>query len=81
MKVIEGETLCSAQLRGNEHVGKKDKSVLYKHKLMEHGDEEVDFRMEITGVLFKDPLSRQAGESVRIQARQKSELMNRKSQF
>ena len=36
--------------------------------------------MEITGV-FKDALSRQAEESVRIQARTNSELMNSKSQF
>ena len=36
--------------------------------------------MEITGV-FKDALSRQAEESVRIQSRKGSELMNSKSQF
>ena len=34
-------------------------SVLYKHKLLEHENEEVDFAMEITGV-FKDALTRQA---------------------
>ena len=84
VKVYEGETSRSARLRGIEHVrsynGKKEESVLYKHKLLEHENEEVDFKMEITGI-FKDPLSRQAEESVRIQARQKSELMNSKSQF
>ena len=36
--------------------------------------------MEITGT-FKDALSRQAEEAVRIQARNPSESMNSKSQF
>ena len=61
-------------------MGKKEDSVLYKHKILEHKDEEVDIKMEITGI-FKDALSRQAEESVRIQARKPSELMNSKSQF
>ena len=84
MKVYEGETSRSARLRGIEHVrsyiAKREDSVLYKHKILEHKDEEVDFQMEITGV-FKDPLSRQAEESVRIQGRKNSELMNSKSEF
>ena len=84
VKVYEGETSRSARLRGIEHVrsyiAKREDSVLYKHKILEHKDEEVDFQMEITGV-FKDPLSRQAEESVRIQGRKNSELMNSKSEF
>jgi hypothetical protein len=84
VKVYEGETSRSARLRGIEHVrlyvGGKEVSVLYNHKVLEHENEEVDFKMEITGV-FKDALSRQAEESVRIQARKNSELMNSKSQF
>ena len=36
--------------------------------------------MEITGT-FRDALTRQAEESIRIQTRKKSELMNSKSQF
>ena len=36
--------------------------------MLEHRNEEVEFKTEITGV-FKDALSRQADESVRIQAR------------
>ena len=83
-KVYEGESSRSARLRGIEHlkqyVGKKEDSVLYKHKILEHNNEDVEFKMEITGV-FKDALSRQAEESVRIQARKGSELMNSKSQF
>ena len=83
-KVYEGETSRSARLRGIEHVkqlaGKKSDSVLYKHKLSEHKDEEVEFKMEITGT-FKDALSRQAEEAVRIQSRKPSEIMNSKSEF
>ena len=48
--------------------------------MLEHKNEEVEFKMEITGV-FRDALSRQADESVRIQARKNSELMNSKSEF
>ena len=83
-KVYEGESSRSARLRGIEHFkqleGKKNESVLYKHKLMEHPNEEVEFKMEITGI-FKDALSRQADEAVRIQSRKPSQLMNSKSEF
>ena len=84
MKVYEGETSRSARLRGKEHVDayrrKNSDSVLYKHKLVEHENENVDFVMEITGV-FRDALTRQADEAVRIQARKNEELMNSKSEF
>ena len=84
MKVYEGETSRSARLRGKEHVDayrrKESDSVLYKHKLVEHENEDVDFAMEITGV-FSDALSRQADEAVRIHARKNEELMNSKSEF
>ena len=38
------------------------------------------FRMEITQK-FKDPLSRQANEAVRISERKKNELLNSKNEF
>ena len=38
-----------------QYVGKKEDSVLYKHKILEHNNEDVEFKMEITGV-FKDAL-------------------------
>ena len=45
VKVYEG----SARIRGIEHVrsyiGMKEDIVPYKHKLLEHRDEEVDFKM------------------------------------
>ena len=82
--MYEGETSRSARIRGIEHVrglnGKKLDNMLYKHKILEHAHEEVDFKMEITGV-FKDALTRQAEEAVRIKSRKNSELMNSKSQF
>ena len=54
-------------------------SVLYTlNYILEHENEEEIFEMEITGV-FKDALSRQAEESVRIQTRKSYELMNSKS--
>ena len=57
VKVYEGETSHSARLRGIEHLksyySKRNDSVLYKHKMLEHKNEEVKFKMEITQK-FKD---------------------------
>ena len=47
---------------------------------MEHMNEDVEYGLEITGI-FKDPLTRQANESVRIYNRKGSELLNSKSEF
>ena len=59
LRVYEGETSRSARLRGIEHVKsfnhKRADSVLLKHKILEHENEDVDFEMKITGV-FKDVL-------------------------
>ena len=83
-KIYEGETSRSARLRGKEHkAGLKNKNtnnVRYKQKLMDHIDEEMEVTMEITKV-FKDPLTRQANEAVRISGRNKNEILNSKSQF
>ena len=55
--------------------------MLYKHKILEHPEEEnIKFKMEITG-LYKDALTRQANEAVRIKNCEKSEILNSKSQF
>ena len=84
IKVYEGETGRSARLRGAEHVAdlknKRKNSVLYKHKMCEHKNEEVKFTMEITGK-FKDALTRQANEAVRIFRRSPLESLNSKSEF
>ena len=83
-KIYEGETSRSARIRGKEHVNdlekKNEKSALYKHKVLEHSDENVKYRMEITGI-FKDALTRQANESVRIQQRKPLETLNSKCEF
>lgn len=84
-RVYEGETSRSARLRGKEHLAgfknKKESNMLYKHKILEHPEEEnISFKMEITG-LFKDALTRQANEAVRIKNCKKSEILNSKSQF
>ena len=84
IRIYEGETSRSARTRGQEHLrglmkGKEDCSI-FKHKQNEHKDEEMKIKMEITKK-FKDPLTRQANESVRISNRSKSELLNSKSEF
>ena len=84
IRVYEGETGRSARLRGLEHVKelekKAAKSVLFKHANNEHKNEAVKFRMEITKS-FKDALSRQANEAVRISSRTSQQLLNSKSEF
>ena len=71
-------------MRGAEHLKqlekKSDKSVLFKHKMAVHKNENVKFKMEITG-RFKDALTRQANEAVRISSRPTHELVNSKSKF
>ena len=47
---------------------------------LEYINEEMNVKMEITGV-FKDALSRQAEEAVRIFSRRPHELLNSKSEF
>ena len=47
---------------------------------MDHINEDVEFGLEITGI-FKDALTRQANESIRIYNRQGSEILNCKSEF
>ena len=82
--MYEGETGRSARLRGAEHLKdfekKREKSVLYKHKVSDHPHEEVKFKMEITQK-FKDALTRQANEAVRIYSRPGHETLNSKSEF
>jgi hypothetical protein len=83
-KVYEGETARSARIRGVEHLrgfkGGKSDSVLHKHKQTDHENEDMEFSMKITK-RFRDPLSRQANEAVRISNRPKGELLNSKTEF
>ena len=83
-KIYEGETARSARVRGAEHLSgfNNDRvdNALYKHKHNDHEHEEMKFSMEITK-RFKDPLSRQANEAIRISSREKCELLNSKNEF
>ena len=83
-KIYEGETSRSARIRGKEHLKdlekKNENSALYKHKILEHPKENVQYRMKITGI-FKDALTRQANEAVRIQQRKPLETLNSKCEF
>ena len=82
IKVYEGETSRSAMLRGAEHLkqleNQTENSVLFKHEMTAHQHEQVKFRMEITDT-FKNALTRQANEAVRISTRPIQELVNSKS--
>ena len=79
----EGESHRKISVRGSEHVKalvKKDKrSPLYKHKLQHHPHEDCIFKLKVVKK-FKDALTRQADESVRIQ-NLKGLSMNSKSEF
>ena len=83
-KIYEGETGRSARIRGSEHVNdllkKRKNSVLFKHISSNHQNEDVKFKLEITG-RFRDALSRQSNEAVRIHNRSNAELLNSKSEF
>ena len=82
--MYEGETGRSARIRGAEHVkdleGKKQKSVLFKHKMTDHKNENFKFQMEITNK-FKDALTRQANEAVQIYSVPDTNSLNSKSEF
>ena len=84
IKVYEGETGRSARIRGAEHLKdfqkERKQSVLFKHKMTDHKNEQVRFKMMITKQ-FHDPLTRQANEAVRISTRPSHELLNSKSEF
>ena len=60
----------------------RSSSVLFKHKENEHKHETMKITMKITKK-FKDPLTRQANEAVRITNRNecKGELLNSKTEF
>jgi hypothetical protein len=79
--VYEGETARSARIRSTEHITilklKKSDSVSYKHKLTEHPNEEVKFKFEVTN-RFKDALTRQDNDAVRIDSRKNTKLLNTK---
>ena len=64
-----GETSRTMFCRGKEHMKgldeKKKESVLWEHSQSAHEGQQIDYTMQATG-FFKDPLTRQINESVRI---------------
>ena len=83
----EGETGRSARIRAMEHkssfIKNKPENVFFKHKQMEHFNENMEIKMQITQ-RFKDALTRQANEAIRICDRSNNknkETLNSKSQF
>ena len=85
-KSYKGETCRSGYLRGIEHQrqfkNKSDGSVMYKHTVKDHPDEEekVRFGMKIVGK-FQKPMNRQIDEALRIKRMNPSCLLNSKSEF
>ena len=86
VRTYEGETCRNTYLRGREHAKeferKSENSVMYKHVQKEHRHEEEDvkFEMKVVG-RFKNAMSRQIDESVRIQSKKPRELLNSKSEY
>ena len=82
----EGETARSGYLRQREHMKELEKkskrSVLFKHVMNDHRNEEddVEFEMKIVG-RFTSALNRQVDESIRIRNKPPSSLLNSKSEF
>ena len=82
----EGETARTGYIRGREHQkeleNKSKRSVLYKHVLKEHQEEQeaVEFQMKIVKS-FHDPLNRQIDESIRIRSKNPNSLLNSKAEF
>ena len=85
-KSYHGETARNGYLRGREHwreLEKKSKnSVLFKHVMSEHKNEQdkINFEMKIVGK-FVSPLNRLIDESIRIRNTKPTSLLNSKSEF
>ena len=81
----EGETGRPAKVRFSEHVSELDRKVesnpLLKHTNLEHPTTKSLFRFKILKK-FRDPLTRQANEGVRIQqVGQSQTILNSKTEF
>ena len=85
-KSYEGETCRNVHTRVKEHQqqlkNKSDKSVMLKHIQEDHKDEQesINFGVKITGI-FKDPMTRQLDEAIRIQRKDPKLLLNSKKEF
>ena len=70
--------------RGNEQLSglrsKDPENALWKHCMLEHESEQVDFSMKVLGS-FQSAMARQVNEGVRIQRSRADYLLNSKSEF
>ena len=80
----DGETGCNCYTRGKQHTAalrlEDQENALWKHCLVEHGGEKVNFSMKQTNV-FKSCLVRQVNEAVRIEMSTADCVMNSKAEF
>ena len=80
----EGETGANGFTRGKEQANglrlEEENNALWRHCLIEHGGEKVDFSMEVLGS-FQSAMARQVNEGVRIQRSKADCQMNSKSEF
>ena len=79
----EGESGSNGYSRGGEHSTAlelmQEDNALWKHCLVAHGGEKVEFSMKVVGT-FESCLVRQVNEGVRIK-RSQAQLMNSKAEF
>ena len=84
LSTYEGETGRPAKVRFIEHIKnlkkKSDLSPLHKHQTNHHPNDPSKWQFSITSV-FKDPLTRQVDEAVRISKLQPSSILNSKSEI
>ena len=84
LSTYEGETGRPAKVRFIEHIKKLNKkselSPLHKHQTNNHPNDPNRWHFSITST-FKDPLTRQVDEAVRISKLQPSSILNSKSEI
>ena len=84
MVAYEGETGSNGYSRGKEHEcaleQKQEENALWKHCLVAHEGEKVEFSMQVVGT-FQSCLERQVNEGVRIENSKADICMNSKAEF
>ena len=84
LAAYEGETGRPAKVRFSEHIKQlkqqSDQSPLYKHQALHHPREANKWHFSIVST-FRDPLTRQVNEAVRISKLPPSAVLNSKSEF
>ena len=84
--VYKGETAFNAYTRGGEHMGRLaardlSNSPLWRHCMEQHGGEEQNFWMSVTGTYRNDAMLRQITEAVQINGMEVSRRMNDRAEW